>query len=241
MKENKLIPDIDLLAYLDNEADADVVVEIESNLTLLQPRLDMLRQQQAELQMQFGRIRPNPIQLGELEMGLLDRQTRKAVREQLKRHPQSVKSAELLNQFWSDLAPAEAETPGLLQQVQTLIAQLVGGDMPSALAMGIRGGQEGIYEAGDYQVVIETDADFDDPSRQLLTGMVMGVDEFDDFSASLFRHDAGLPFASSDLDEFGNFSFSRLESGAYELIISGQPLPTDGSTRVEIHIQNLQL
>ena len=76
---------------------------------------------------------------------------------------------------------------------------------------------------------------------RLLTGMVMGADEFDDFSANLFRGDLGQPLASSELDEFGNFSFSRLESGAYELIISGQPLPADGSARVEIHIQNLQL
>ncbi|MGB1252219.1 MAG: hypothetical protein ACPG8W_16490, partial [Candidatus Promineifilaceae bacterium] len=227
MNENKIIPDYDLLAYLDGEADAIVVAEIEANKMLLQPRLTQLEQQQATLHVQFGQLRPNSLTIGELEMGLLGRAEARDVRNQLQRHPQGMVSAEILQQFWTDLAPVSAETPGLLQQVQRFVAKLVGGDMPSALAMGLRGAQEGIYEAGDYQIVVETDADFDDPSRQLLSGMVMGADLFDTFSATLFRANTPQPLANSDLDEFGNFSFSRLESGVYELIISGQPLPED--------------
>lgn len=213
-----------LTAYLDGEVSAATRAQIEADVEAM-AWVRALESADSQLSQLSHRPRPTQLQIGEAELGL-------APAVDLRYEPVAQRQADLLRQFWTDLEAAPVEQPSLLERARVLIAELLTGDgAQPALALGLRGTQEGVYAVGDYQVVVETDEDFDDPTRRVLTGLVMGLEEAD-ATAALWRSDASKKLTAA-LDEFGNFTFSQLESGQYELIITGQLLT--------IHVPNLEL
>jgi hypothetical protein len=85
-----------------------------------------------------------------------------------------------------------------------------------------------VFEAGDAQLMIEIQDDPGDGGRKALIGLIIGIDLVD-LGAHLWLD--GRRVATADIDDLGNFAFPNLETGHYELIISGP----DG----EIHVQEL--
>ena len=236
MSEQTQLPDFELLAYLDGAADADIVAAIEANTAQYAERLAQLRVADAEINASFaaqlrGLDVPTDEELGDYALGLLTKPEANRIEKYVQRHPHAAKRLALFNDFMADLEPkVSAEPkPSLLDQAQVLIAQLLGGGS-SALA-GVRGAQEGVYAVGDYRIVVETDDDMDAPTRFVLDGMLMGVDESLGFVAQLWRANEPEMLTSAELDDMGNFSFNGLDAGAYEIIISGSD--------IEIHIQNV--
>jgi hypothetical protein len=223
MKETNF-PDGTLSAYLDGDVDAATQAAIEGNPELM-AQVAALRAADDDLARRLGnRPKPTLLQIGEAALGIDD--------VDLAREPHAQRQADLLREFWAALEPAPITKPSLLEKTRLIVAELIagGGNQP-AFAFGLRGEQDGIYSAGDYQIVIETDTDFDDPTRMMLSGLVMGVAE-EALSANLWRKDASMKLTTS-LDAFGNFTFDQLESGQYELLITGQSLT--------IHLPNLEL
>ncbi len=225
MNKMKNFPDGTLSAYLDDDVDADTRAAIEASPALM-AQVAALREVEDDLRRRLkNRPKPSTLQIGEAALGIGD--------VDLTREPHAQRQTDLLKEFWNALEPAPVAKPSLLEKARVLVADLIsgGGNQP-AFAFGLRGAQEGIYTAGDYQIVIETDTDFDDPTRMALSGLVMGLEDDEKLSADLWRDDASAKL-TAPLDEFGNFTFDQLESGQYELLITGQSLT--------IHVPNLEL
>lgn len=231
MKRENSLSDDQLIVYLDGEAEVNIKTAIEADLPLYAERLAQLEAEQTFLLEQLAGARIDAVTLGEYQMGLLPRAEARRIRAYLKTHPHAARELQQFDEFAQALEPTKQTPPSLWEHAKFLVARLVdGGGMQPALA-GVRGEQEGIYEAGEYQIVIESDTDFDRPTHQMVSGLLMGADETDGMIAHLWHNDQAL--AEADLDEFGNFTFTQLQSGQYELII------TDGTTA--IHIEQLRV
>jgi hypothetical protein len=99
-----------------------------------------------------------------------------------------------------------------------------------APAFGLRGDADKLlfYQAGDAHLTLEIQDDPESPGRKSVLGLVLGIDP-SKLEARLWQNEQ--PFATTPVDELGNFVFSSLEPGHFELIISGP--------RIEIHVQDL--
>ena len=239
MDENLTITDDMLVAYIDGEATEAVTKQIEAIPERYEARLTVLVSADSDLRQRLRNLpKPTSAALGEYALGMGTVSERQKIAAYLAMHPHARHESELLGQFLDELEPeiARADVPGLMRQVRVFVARLIGdGNARPALAMGLRGAQEGVYDAAPYQVVVESDADLDDPDRMALSGLLTGQDEDTTLSVTLWRVADGAAQATTDVDEFGNFTFGRLESGDYELIISGGA----DDEQFEIHIQNV--
>ena len=239
MDENLTITDDMLVAYMDGEASDAVSSQIESAIERYEARLTVLVSADSDLRQRLRNFpKLTAAELGEYTLGLGTESERQKIAAYLAIHPHARHESELLAQYLNELEPEveRVETPGLLTQARVFVARLIGdGGARPALAMGLRGAQEGVYDADPYQVVVESDTDLDDPDRMALSGLLTGQDEDARLSVTLWRVADGAAQATTDVDEFGNFNFGRLESGEYELIISGE----SDDEPFEIHIQNV--
>jgi hypothetical protein len=129
----------------------------------------------------------------------------------------------------------EPDRPNFYERTKIFILNLI---QPQTLglpmAAGLRGRQEGVYQVGEIQVVVEIDVDTDNPTQKVLSAVVTGIDTVG-MKASLWR--SGVPKAAGSvvLDDFGHFIITGLEPGTYELIIQGDEPP------IEIYLQTLQV
>lgn len=245
MNEQPLLPDDALMAYLDGEGTAETAAAIAADPARYAEKLDSLRAADRALAAGLADLAvPDDMALGELALGLADRATRKWLEAYVARHPHTARRLALLEQFLASVALPEAQPQTLGERVRVLLAQLAGADGPP-LAFGLRGDPEGVYQAGDYQIVLETDTDLDAPGRRVLTGLLTGpglpagADRPTQAAAQLWAaaDTANSAPQTAEIDDFGNFTFSDLESGSYELIVS----VAAAAETVEIHVQHLQV
>ena len=191
MDDKLMITDDMLVAWLDGEAPKDVADTIAANPEAYAERLELLKTADAELRHKLAAFtRPTSLQIGEYHLGLGSAEQRAAIAAYLQLHPHAQRQLDLLDDFLGELEPQEAvaTTPGLLAQARVLVARLIGdGSARPALAMGLRGAQEGVYDAGSYQVVVESDTDLDDPERMALSGLLTGQEDDDRLIVSLWR------------------------------------------------------
>ena len=236
---NKLskISDDMLVAYLDGEGNQQDRVYIETHPDEFAARLAALQASDHELQNHLRGFRPiSALELGQYHLGLCDAKTEARIVAYLAQHPHAAKTVELLGEYLIDLEPEPLVRKNLLTKARIMVAKLLGSaDAPGVLALGLRGEQDGIYVVDDYQVVIDTDSDFDDPTKFALTGLLTGYDQAAALQAHLWQTDTQKLISTSPLDEFGNFGFTRLDAGCYELIISGD------NAEIEIHLHALEL
>ena len=87
-----------------------------------------------------------------------------------------------------------------------------------------------MYEAGDAQLSLEVQDDPERPGRRSILGLVLGI-ATDHVAVQLFQE--GAVVTAVALDDLGNFTFTGLEPGKYELTLSGQD--------IEIHIPDLSI
>ena len=231
-----------LLAYIDGEAEDEVIAHLEG-CPHCRERTRRLAQLQDCLTAQLYRFDcPSPEALGEYHLGALPSDRAAAIAHHLDGCPHCAHEVVQLGDFLADLAP-DLEISPLEQatgRARVLIARLASGltdgliMAPSQMAsayVGVRGEEREpfSYEADEIQVVVDIQEDPDQPGRKTATGLVIGVDEPRELEVHLWRDDQHLAVAS--VDETSNFFIPNLDPGGYELILSGPEL--------EFHIQDL--
>jgi hypothetical protein len=170
------------------------------------------------------------VKLGEYRLGTLERKDAREIKRHVADCPHCGRELARLELFLADLALAPepdrlAKTAG---QIRVLVARLVGGarDALSAPApvlapayAGIRGESSGpaIFEAESAQVLFAVQPGSNAAGRFELFGLLTGAGPTG-FRANLWRGDELI--AAVPVDEGGNFIFSDLAPGDYELVLS---------------------
>jgi anti-sigma factor RsiW len=231
--------DKELLAYVDGEADPQVISHVEQ-CPDCQERAKRLARWQGQLTAQLYRFTcPSSLELGEYHLGLLARDETAAMAQHLAECPHCTREVAQLKDYLGELAPSLE--PSLLEQVKVVIARLVGGGTGDDLLgrrawapayAGIRGQEEGpyLYEAGQVQISIEIQEDAETPGQKAILGLIIGAEPAT-VLAHLWR--AAQHLVTVSVDELGNFVIPNLSPDNYELILS--------SPETEIHVQDLQV
>jgi hypothetical protein len=233
------LEDSQLLAYLDGEADPEIVAHV-AQCEACRRRAGELAQLQDRLTAGLYRHNcPSTTDLGEYQMGLLARAQAVAISRHVEDCPHCTRELAQLEAYLADLAPDAAL--GRMEQVKILIAELVRGVQglgqapafaPAPVFAGLRGEEEEplVYQAEAYQIVIEVARDGQQPDRFALMALVTGP-EIDGLEARL--EGTGGSAVTAPVDELGNLYFSAVSPGSYALYLSG-PL-------VEIEIPGLKI
>lgn len=232
------LDDKQLLAYLDDrESNQDIARHLEK-CAYCREKVAALDRLQKRMTRQLYRINcPAPIELGEYHLRMLPASQMLLIRRHLQECPHCAREVSQLEQYLSELAPQ----PGLLKSVNALIARLVSGGnddqyspgIPQSTAFaGVRGNSEEpfVYQAGDVQIVIEVQDDFEQIGLKMLLGLVTEL-KSDGFMIQASQD--GQVVASSPIDENGNFLMPHLVPGLYQLTLLGPEL--------EIHIQSFSV
>lgn len=235
------LDDVELLAYLDGEASAQVTTHL-AHCPHCRDRAERLAHWQTRLTGRLYRATcPTPLELGEHHLGLLAPEQATALARHLTECPHCSREVAQLAGYLDELAPS-LESSLLEQvkgQVRVLFARLVsGGEAPSlfggpALApayAGLRGAEASpaLYEADEFQIAIEVQDDAQEPDRKAILGLTLGPGPSGGLA---FLWQARQRVAVVPVDDLGNFVIPGLSPGSYELILSGPEL--------EIHIQEL--
>lgn len=229
--------DAQLLAYLDGEADSEVVEHMEQ-CAQCRERAKQMALLQGRLTSRLYRLAcPSSIDLGEYHLGLLGQEQTGAVALHLAECPHCSREVAQLQAYLADLEPDV--TLGTLEQVKIVIAELVRGVQglgqlptlaPAPAYAGLRGEEAGplVYQGDAFQIVFEVQRDAEHRERHALLGLVTGPD-LEDLDALLWR--AGNLVATVPVDQLGNLYIPNLSPGHYELILRG--------AQVEIQIPSL--
>ncbi len=222
------LDDIQLLTYLDGDADYDVAGHLAKcpHCSAKAGRLHLI---EARLTAALYRSScPSPLALGEYRLGTLARKEAAAITQHVAACPHCERELAQLQSFLADLAPAPALLADAAGRIRVLIARLVGG-LGGALSApqpalapayaGIRGEVAGpvIYEVEDAQVMLTAQPGAAAGRFELL-GLLTGAGP-SGFTAHLWR-DAGI-VAVVPIDDGGNFIIPDLAPGAYELVLNG--------------------
>lgn len=180
-------------------------------------------------------ICPDSATLGNFHLGLLPQVDQENIAAHLQKCPHCSLEIKQLERFLAETAVSLQ--PTATERIKVWIAKRLptGGQMGGSLgtpAFAMRGGDTGplMYEAGDAQLSLEVQDDPERPGRRSILGLVLGI-ETDDVTVQLFQD--GEVVTAVSLDELGNFTFTGLEPGKYELTLSGHA--------IEIHIPDLSI
>ena len=172
---------------------------------------------------------PPAIELGDYQLGLLDKMRVAFVRQHVVECPHCSQELAMLDGYLTVLAPQLPKSPDVpslmaraTERVKVWVGQLLPSASPDTPNLALRGEDNGtepqIYEAGEVQVSIDTQDDPDAPDRKLVLGLVMGA-ETAGWQAHLWRENQSV--ATVAIDEFGNFSAAGMQPGLHQLILSG--------------------
>ncbi|MFW6097799.1 MAG: hypothetical protein ACOC9Z_06970 [Chloroflexota bacterium] len=233
------IGDAELLAYLDGDAEEEVVEQIERS-TVYQERLKELKEQERRLRALLYRgTCPDAHELGQFELKMLGTERAALVAQHVDSCPRCAMELEELHDFLKDVAPDLEYS--LLERVRILIARLapdpgrMGGDrQPMPALAGVRGADNGplIYETDGVQVSLEVQDDAGGAGRKSVLGLVTGA-EPNGWQATLWQEDGPLAemVQTQEIDELGNFILEGLLPGTYSLTLRGE--------EVEVVVQEL--
>ncbi len=233
-------PELDdrrLMAYLDGEADPQVLAHLQ-RCSFCREKAKRLARVQGQLTARLYRAAcPPSEQVGEYHLGLLDAGRAAVIATHLEECPLCRRELAQLRGFLGELAP-QAQF-GARERLQIWIAQLVrkvdeafplpAPSLAPAYA-SVRGveGAPALYRAGEAQVTLEVQEDALAPGRRALLGLVTGIGA-GAWEVHLWHAEERL--ASTAVDELGNFVLGGVMPGGYELILGGPG--------AEIHIQDL--
>jgi hypothetical protein len=230
-----------LLAYLDGElAPGELAKSVEESAAL-QARAQALAGLQQRLAAGLRAARPTPMELGDYALGLLTTAQRMDLERRMAVYPDTREELDGLMRHL-DITPS-TPVPGFVEQVKVIVAELVrgaAGATPSlafrddATPAGAGSGEAQLYRAGDWLITLGVEEDIEQPGRQALTGLLVGYGRQVLTTARLATAgaEAGEPAHSADIDEFGNFAFGGLASGAYDLTIHGRGVELRAAIRV---------
>jgi hypothetical protein len=237
------LDEIQLLTYLDGDADQSVVTHLAA-CPHCRGRAGRLALLEARLTAAYYRSScPSPMDLGEYRLGVLARRRARQITRHVAACPHCGRELAHLERFLGDLAPAPEPDPlsGAAGRIRVLVARLVSGardalSVPTpALApayAGLRGESAGpvIFEAGEAQMLLTAQPDPAAANRFELLGLLTGAGPAG-FTANLWQGKDLI--AAVPVDEGGNLILSGLARGAYELTITGPNL--------EIYIEKLPI
>ena len=243
-KSNEFTDQI-LWSYLDGEADAALVAQIEGDSEALARADELIRARQKRIQPLRAPDTISSIELGAYHLGVLPASPKRAraIEQELKQHPGRVAELGVLDSYLAEmadelpLAAVPESTPTWWERVgagiRVVMGNLVapGERQPAFGLLGDEYGQK-IYEAGEVEVLIQVEEDEEVPNRKALLGLVMGI-EPEGLVAHLWQANPPGEVAVVEVDEFGNFIMPSLKPATYELILS------NGET--EIHIQGIEV
>jgi hypothetical protein len=188
---------------------------------------------------------PTTTELGEYHLHLMAGSQTDTIRQHLRSCPHCQAELTQLQAYLTDLTPDVEHSLG--ERIQIWIARLIpagtmGGGTPQP-ALALRGQDNGplMYEAGDAQLSLEVQDDPEKLGARVILGLLIGVETVETpalsgdlrSQAEVMAHlwQAAQKVAQVPVDEYGNFVFTGLPPGAYELIVSGPDF--------EIHVQKL--
>lgn len=166
---------------------------------------------------------PDSATLGNFHLGLLPDEAAAPITKHLTICPHCTQEIAQLEAFLAETAVSHQ--PSTAERIKVWIAQRIPTGGPSRGGLGtpafaLRGSDTGplMYEAGDAQLSLEVQDDPEHPGRKSILGLVLGI-ETDNVAVRLFG--ANGEETAVSLDPGGNFSFTNLATGSYELLVSG--------------------
>lgn len=178
---------------------------------------------------------PDSATLGNFHLGLLPDEAAAPITKHLTICPHCTQEIAQLEAFLAETAVSLQ--PSAAERIKVWIAKRITtqGEARDGLgtpAFALRGSDNGplMYEAGDAQLSLEVQDDPEHPGRKSILGLVLGI-ETAQVEAKLLRGDAVETAVT--LDDLGNFTFTNLAAGSYQLVVVG---PT-----TEIHIPELTI
>ncbi|WP_420632222.1 hypothetical protein [Candidatus Leptofilum sp.] len=177
---------------------------------------------------------PDSATLGNYFLGFLPDEAAVSIQDHLAICPLCTEEIAQLEAFLVETAVSPQ--PSTAERIKIWIAKRIptGGQSRGGLgtpAFAIRGDDTGplMYEAGDAQLSLEVQDDPEHPGRKAILGLVLGI-ETASVMVQLFFKEGEVGTAVS-LDDLGNFTFTGLEAGKYELTLTGLD--------IEIQVQDL--
>lgn len=216
------LDDVDLLMFLDGEADDEVERHLEVCPHCRQKAEQLAAMENRIATLLYRAACPLPETLRDYHFDLLSRAEAADVRTHLAKCPHCTREMVTLHDYLA-VAPRPAE-PSTLERVtdrlRVLVAELVqpgASDLTPAFA--VRGDEEDtrIYEVEEVRIVLDI---LDDPVRsdqKTLEGTVIGI-EVAGLQAHLWRDDQLI--AAVPVDDTGSFVMPHVAPGSYELILS---------------------
>lgn len=208
-----------MLAYLDGEADPDVIDHL-ARCPRCRSRAAALDAEERPLRALLFRIEcPSPDAWRDFYFGLLPDDLNAPMAAHLQQCPYCARELLILQSFVplseSNFPPNPPQSPGGLHWC---VAQL----MPGSLANGQRGcaarKHAWTYLAGKMRLMIDSDVFPGQPDRHLINGRVW-VDQAPQWTAYLWRKSRLV--ATAQVDNLGAFQFAALPADRYELTLSG--------------------
>jgi hypothetical protein len=226
------ITDAELIAYIEGEADVQLVQLIEQS-EVLSRRARQLERETTWLTAQLFRCNcPGADELGDFHLGLLPATQARDIQQHLVHCPHC--SRELAQ--YRDFLGAPPVQPGLAKRIVIAVARLLDSALSPkpalapAYALRGEGAKLTLYEADGWQISLDVQEDVEKPGYQSIIGVVIGPDVHT-FSVDLWRE--GEHLDTVPVDKTGGFVLPALLPGVYELIIKG--------TSVIVHIQTFSL
>jgi len=215
-----------LVAYADGEAD-DTTLDHVRRCRYCAERGRILASEQAALRALFQRAEcPDAHTLGEFHLGFLSSAEQAAIQDHLQACSKCSAELDTLNRFLRE-APAVPTLPQIPPKLKRLVAQLapqasgLGTQQPTLAFRGAAAHPLDFYQAEDIRVVVGLEADGLRAGRKMLLGFTARQGQpLESLSGAYVQlSHRGETLALEQVDTLGNFVFSDLSSGEYELML----------------------
>jgi hypothetical protein len=218
-----------LLAYLDRRAAPEITAHI-ANCPDCAARAARLADQQRVRAVGLARqlACPSTMELGEYHLGWLTAERAEEVRRHIAGCPRCTEALQRTRSYLGKPGPLPERppvppdpTPNLVTRLKVLVAEWV--QPPSFTpAYGVRGTAEagGLYRAGDVQIALEVQDDFEQPGRKALLGLITGGEWHPD-QVILQALESVEPALCAEIDALGNFVLAGLRPGSYQVRLVG--------------------
>jgi len=238
--------DRELLAYLGGDADVAITTHLAGCRDCQQRAANLAAVEQRLTTSLFRFDCPPSLVLGEYQLGLLSAADTRALDAHVKLCPHCAGELADLHTYLCAVAPTlELEpTSTIFDRARLVVARLAqdlssfgapSGVMPAAAGMRGEVGDQLVYTVdalGDaVQVVIDVQADAQNPTQRMILGLILGLSTPQQLTAHLWHTDQAA--TTTLVDQLGNFVLTGLMPGAYDLILRGD--------QTEIYLQNLSI
>jgi anti-sigma factor ChrR (cupin superfamily) len=216
-----------LLAYVDGEADEATIAHIQCCAHCAQ-RVQAYAADQALLHVAFHRIEcPDAHSLAEYQQGLLSPSEQTAIEDHLKMCLACSKEIADLNRFLQDVSLVPI-SQAVVTQLKRIIARKIPTStdavvqQPTFALRGATSAAPDVYQADDIKLVVGLEADGLQAGRKMILGLTsregQSLASFAGAKVQLRRGETTV--AAEEVDSLGNFVFTGLLSGDYELILT---------------------